>query len=287
MDHLALGGCSVLNALVGLGRPDPDVVAGMVYFGSDGNIYAWDQTGHPTPGVNSVLLTSYAAGQWYDVRIDLDYSLKTFDVFIDGILRGHAIPILDDLTNKMPNAVRIGAGHGPYPVAWFDDVKVTDISACTPPPSGMVSWWPGDGNANDLIGTNHGTPGGDTTYAPGVVGQAFSFDGVNDYVDVGDVDLPATFTIDAWIRPNNVTDFQVIMSKDDVNTQRSYYFQLEGVLGPPYNLPGGTLVGLVRNSGGGATSYRTNSGVVTAGGWQHVAMVYDGNAGAAKRCCSM
>lgn len=28
---------------------------------------------------------------------------------------------------------------------------------CTPPPSGMVSWWPGDGAANDLIGGNPGT----------------------------------------------------------------------------------------------------------------------------------
>ena len=24
---------------------------------------------------------------------------------------------------------------------------------CTPPPSGLVSWWPGDGNADDIAGT--------------------------------------------------------------------------------------------------------------------------------------
>lgn len=27
---------------------------------------------------------------------------------------------------------------------------------CTPPPSGMTAWWAGDGNANDIQGSNHG-----------------------------------------------------------------------------------------------------------------------------------
>ena len=31
---------------------------------------------------------------------------------------------------------------------------------CDPAPSGLVSWWPGEGNANDIIGTNNGTPVG-------------------------------------------------------------------------------------------------------------------------------
>jgi hypothetical protein len=28
---------------------------------------------------------------------------------------------------------------------------------CDPPPSGIVAWWPGEGNANDLVGSNNGT----------------------------------------------------------------------------------------------------------------------------------
>lgn len=40
-------------------------------------------------------------------------------------------------------------GFDPIP-AWAQVEPV-----CTPPPSGMVSWWPGDGATNDLIGTNH------------------------------------------------------------------------------------------------------------------------------------
>jgi hypothetical protein len=54
---------------------------------------------------------------------------------------------------------------------------------CDPPPSGLVSWWKGEGNATDSVGTNNGalSPSG-ASYAPGLVGQAFRFDGTNGYV---------------------------------------------------------------------------------------------------------
>jgi len=58
------------------------------------------------------------------------------------------------------------------------------VSVCTPPPSGMVSWWSADNNTLDMAGNNHGTLMGGATYAPGMVGQAFSFDGSGDYVSV-------------------------------------------------------------------------------------------------------
>src|SRR3989304_5996219 len=54
------------------------------------------------------------------------------------------------------------------------------VQQCVTPPSGMVSWWGGDGNAFDIIGANNGTLMNGATYAAGKVGQAFSFDGVND-----------------------------------------------------------------------------------------------------------
>jgi hypothetical protein len=57
--------------------------------------------------------------------------------------------------------------------------------SCLQPPAGLVSWWPGDGNANDIQDGNHGTLQNGVTFAPGMVGQAFSFDGVDDYVDLG------------------------------------------------------------------------------------------------------
>ena len=72
------------------------------------------------------------------------------------------------------------------------------------PPPGMVSWWPGDGNANDIVGDNDGTLMGGATFAPGMVGQAFSFDGVDDYVNTGVNNLPDSTqgTVVMWVKPD-------------------------------------------------------------------------------------
>jgi uncharacterized repeat protein (TIGR01451 family) len=58
---------------------------------------------------------------------------------------------------------------------------------CVPRPVGMVSWWPGDSNANDIQGNNNGTLQNGATFAPGMVSQAFSFDGADDVVTVPNV----------------------------------------------------------------------------------------------------
>ena len=74
---------------------------------------------------------------------------------------------------------------------------------CTPPPSGMVGWWPGDGNANDIFGGNNGTLVGGVAFTPGMVGQAFSFNGTSAYVSVPDSQSlrlgTSDFTIDFWL----------------------------------------------------------------------------------------
>ncbi len=74
---------------------------------------------------------------------------------------------------------------------------------CVPPPPGMVSWWPGEGNAHDIIGANNGTLVGGVTFSTGEVGRAFRFNG-RDYVAVPaspSLNLPQ-ITIDAWIFAN-------------------------------------------------------------------------------------
>ena len=79
-----------------------------------------------------------------------------------------------------------------------------DVPTPIEPPPGMVSWWPGDGNASDIQDGNHGALVGGATYAPGKVGQAFSFDGVDDFVEMSSAVVPLTgdFTIDLWAFPD-------------------------------------------------------------------------------------
>jgi len=98
-----------------------------------------------------------------------------------------------------------------FTVQVTDALQATDtqacslhVGACAPVPSGLVSWWPGDGTAEDIKGENHGTLQNGASYAPGMVGQAFQLDGVDDYISVPDHSslnaIANGFTIDAWIK---------------------------------------------------------------------------------------
>jgi hypothetical protein len=80
--------------------------------------------------------------------------------------------------------------------------------SCAVPPSGMVSWWPGDGNTNDIAGNaNNGTLSGDAAFGSGKVSQAFSFNGAG-FVQVPHSALwdfgSGDFTIDLWANWNTV-----------------------------------------------------------------------------------
>ena len=78
---------------------------------------------------------------------------------------------------------------------------------CTPAPSGLVSWWPGEQTAVDVVSSNSGTLGGNATFATGGVGSGFSFDGDRDGVNLGNpVGLRLqSFTIEAWIKRGSAT----------------------------------------------------------------------------------
>jgi hypothetical protein len=107
------------------------------------------------------------------------------------------------------------ASFGPvsFPLPGGDTVITTTatrlgaLAGCVTPPSDMVSWWPGDDNANDIQDGNNGTLQGNITFVPGMVGQAFSSMTPGGDALVGN---PAnlqlsTFTFDAWIRLNPAT----------------------------------------------------------------------------------
>jgi hypothetical protein len=77
---------------------------------------------------------------------------------------------------------------------------------CLRPPAGLKGWWPGDGNARDIIGGNDATLGGDATFAAAKVLQGFSFDGAgDDFFAAGTaVNDLQQLTIDAWVKHNSL-----------------------------------------------------------------------------------
>ena len=94
---------------------------------------------------------------------------------------------------------------------------VSPTPTSSPPSSGHVSWWPGDGNADDILDGNHGSLKNGASFAAGKVGQAFSLDGIDDYVDLGNaVGLQVSggnFTADAWVRFETLGEDQSILNK--------------------------------------------------------------------------
>ena len=94
---------------------------------------------------------------------------------------------------------------------------VAAAGGCVPSPAGLVSWWRGENSTGDAVGGNNGTIAGTgtVTYGPGMVGQAFVFDGTHrDRVDLGN---PASlqlqdFTLEAWIKRSSptVSSFDVL-----------------------------------------------------------------------------
>ncbi len=111
---------------------------------------------------------------------------------------------------------------------------VVETGMCVAPPSGLVSWWPGDGNANDIQDGNNGTLMNGATFAPGKVGQAFSFDGVNAFVDIPDsanLNPSSSFTIEGWFlidpnAPGNAGDLATLASKSSGSSQEGGWFLL-------------------------------------------------------------
>ena len=71
-----------------------------------------------------------------------------------------------------------------------------------PATGGVIDSWSGNGNASDGAGPNNGTLVNGVTFGPGVVGQAFQFDG-NSYVQAGTTGMPtgnADRTLDLWFK---------------------------------------------------------------------------------------
>src|SRR3990172_8478165 len=99
----------------------------------------------------------------------------------------------------------------------------------------LVGWWKFEGNANDSAGTNDGTFfGGTPSYPANPLGQAITFDGSNDYVNVGD---PASgvldfgtgdFSVSFWAKTSQVANssqWPETLSKSDFGSPNRYGFE--------------------------------------------------------------
>lgn len=150
---------------------------------------------------------------------------------------------------------------------------------CVEPPSGLVSWWPGDGDADDIVGDSHGTLQNGATFSGGVVGQAFSFDGVDDFVSVPHAarqNIRQALTIDAWVMKNGPCQRTncIVLMKEDVSAPGEGDLRY-GLLVFDDGAPAGR-VSLSLNTGIWEDVVISNT-VLQDDIWYHVAGTYDGS----------
>lgn len=78
-------------------------------------------------------------------------------------------------------------------------------SECSETPYGLISWWPGDGNPNDAMGTNNVTVFTPALYAKGKVDRAFSLNGSTSRIQINsspslNFGTNQDFSIEMWLK---------------------------------------------------------------------------------------
>jgi glucose/arabinose dehydrogenase len=157
----------------------------------------------------------------------------------------------------------------------FEPLENRSLLAGITPPAGLVGWWAAEGTAADWAGDNDGTAYLGASYAAGQVGQAFSFDGVNDRVEILDSDsleLTASLTIEGWIQVNafpTISEHNHILFRGDDRPGLDPYFLAV--------TPAGALKFNISGSTGGK---RLEGGLLPLGQFAHVAATLDDATGA-------
>ena len=157
-------------------------------------------------------------------------------------------------------------------------LAISQQGNCDSAPSGIVSWWPGDGNANDIVGSKNGTlQGGATASAPGEVGPAFSFNGTTSDVSIPDAPSldPTNLTVEAWVMFTNLNSVENSSPGQQyiVFKQNSRASSFEGYyLGKERN-PSGDFFAFAVSSSAGQTAEVDSPAMIFPNVWYHVAGV--------------
>src|SRR6266480_600238 len=145
--------------------------------------------------------------------------------------------------------------------------------SCASAPAGMIAWWKGEGNATDSQDDHNGTIN-DATFAPGEVGQAFTFDGTDDSVSIPDSNDwnfgTGDLTFDFWEKSSD-TDRISALAFDPNQGTSNLDFDFNDTFG----------LWVFWNSGGGTNGVHAiqvgSPGDYTNDQWHHIALTRSGS----------
>ncbi len=154
---------------------------------------------------------------------------------------------------------------------------VPSAFSCLPGPSGLISWWQAEGNANDVLGANNATAY-NMSYVSGVVNEGFDFNGTSSYVEASasaglNTGTNGTgITLACWIKPADFS-YRPLFEWNSGSGSDPW-----GVLFWIY----GNAASLYADFIDINTNFNTISapaGILTTGVFQHAAVTYDTNSG--------
>ncbi len=106
------------------------------------------------------------------------------------------------------------------------------------PSSGLVGYWPFNGNANDESGNgNNGVVHG-ATLTPdrnGNTNSAYSFDGVDDNIGLGNFFNYTSFSISMWVKPGNQNGHAVIIDNNHASSNNWVFQTISNFANNGYN----------------------------------------------------
>ena len=143
-------------------------------------------------------------------------------------------------------------------------------------PAVQFAYWSLDGDVVDAVGSHDGIVNG-ATFATGTVGQAASFDGVDDYISIPSFNVPGqAITLSMWVYADSLSQCSAsfndcrFISKASGTAESAH----DWMLGPI--LSSGSTKLRFRLKTNGVTSTLIGSSTLPFNQWVHVASVYDG-----------
>lgn len=233
---------------------------------------------------NEVLTTDarYDDGLWHHVSFVLNRG-NYQKIFVDGVETAtRAFTSTGSLTNTSEMRFGTFAGNASqYMLGRIDDIYIhgralspldIDELARTAPRlnDGLVGKFTFAGNANDAtgkLGTSTVQGPTLTTDRDGLTDKAYSFDGVDDYIEVPDNDLldfgdTGSFTITLWFKTESHTDNQIFLHKGNATSGITTRM-----------LSDGTVSFFVRL--GDQNDVLTTSGTYDDGNWHHAVFMME------------
>lgn len=167
------------------------------------------------------------------------YKIKKINTSNEVKITGTVIDNFQGLTlstNSLSYVSLVAQGNNWYITSQKSDVQSLSGGA------NIIGWWPFDETsgttATDIIGSEkHGTLNGSFTFASSgssaVVGRGLSFDGVDDYVSMGDIDAleASDVSFSLWLKLDSISVDQEIIAKGDHTTNEAFFMWYDPVSG--------------------------------------------------------